>query len=63
MSYAGHYICTSTDGGYTWTEQTFSEALSWSSISSSSDGTKLAAAAQAGVVCALIECGRFEALQ
>ena len=44
-------IWTSTDGGATWTNQTASTSLSglyWWGITSSSDGTKLAAAAAAG---------------
>jgi hypothetical protein len=39
----GDHIYTSTDSGVTWTEQQGTPLLKWSSITSSADGTKLAA--------------------
>jgi hypothetical protein len=39
----GAYIYTSIDGGATWTEQTGAGKYCWGSITSSSDGTRLAA--------------------
>jgi photosystem II stability/assembly factor-like uncharacterized protein len=41
----GGYIYTSTDSGTTWTECTSSGIREWSCITSSADGTKIAAAA------------------
>ena len=37
------YIYTSTDGGVSWTERTSAGSRNWESITSSADGTKLAA--------------------
>ena len=40
---AADYIYTSTDSGVTWTQQTAAGQYNWSSITISSDGTKVAA--------------------
>lgn len=47
---SGGYIYTSTDGGVTWTQQTGSGARNWGNITSSADGTKLAAFESSGFI-------------
>ncbi|MEI6849452.1 MAG: choice-of-anchor tandem repeat GloVer-containing protein, partial [archaeon] len=44
------YIFTSTDSGASWTQQTASGSNAWSSITSSYDGTKLAATVSTGYI-------------
>jgi hypothetical protein len=44
------YIYTSTDSGATWIQQTSSGSRNWWSITSSADGTKLAAADSGGTI-------------
>ena len=44
------YIYTSGDTGVTWTEQTAAGSRSWYGITSSSDGTKIAAGVYNGNV-------------
>ena len=46
----GGSIYTSTDSGATWTERTSAGSRDWQSITSSSDGTKLAAAEYGGSI-------------
>jgi hypothetical protein len=43
LCFPGGYIYTSTDSGATWTQQTNAGARTWYGLTSSSDGTKLAA--------------------
>jgi len=44
------YIYTSGDSGATWTEQTSAGSRNWSSIASSSDGTKIVASVDNGFI-------------
>lgn len=44
------YIYTSADAGATWTEQTSAGSRNWSSIASSSDGTKIVASVDNGFI-------------
>lgn len=46
----GGYIYTSTDGGLTWTERNSLGSQYWSSVTSSSDGVKLAATVMDGYI-------------
>ena len=46
----GGFIYTSTDTGYTWTEQANAGNRTWNPIAGSNDGTKLAVAAHGGSI-------------
>ena len=54
------YIYTSSDTGVTWTAQTAAGSRTWYSITSSSDGTKIAAVEYGGNIFNVQYCTKLD---